>query len=331
MPLLEVKNLNVTIATRRGPLEIVRDLSFSIDAGEILGIVGESGCGKSITSLAIMGLLPANAPTKATVKATNFSFMGRELLSLNESQRNQLRGKDMAMIFQDPMTSLNPCFNVEMQLTETLKLHHPESHALTSGQARDKAIELLNLVGIPSPAERLKAFPHQLSGGMSQRVMIAMAIASNPKLLIADEPTTALDVTIQAQILDLLKSLVQKKKMALLLITHDMAVVSQMADKVLVMYAGQEVEYGIAEQIIEKPKHPYTHGLLNCLPGQAGPQHEDLHRTKLKTISGMVPDLFQKADGCLFEPRCSHAKIPCKTGTVKLVEQVRCLYPLETL
>jgi dipeptide transport system ATP-binding protein len=315
---LEIQNLNVKIPTRRGLLEIVRDLSFSVQAGQTLGIVGESGCGKSMTSLAIMGLLP---PT-AQLTAGKFNFLDQSLKDLSESSRNRLRGKDMAMIFQDPMTSLNPCFTVEMQLTESLKLHQH----LNTKNARQRAIELLDQVGIPSPKERLNSYPHQLSGGMSQRVMIAMAIACNPKLLIADEPTTALDVTIQAQILELLRSLVKKNNMALILITHDMAVVSQMADQILVMYAGEQVEYGSAQAVIENPRHPYTRGLLQCLPGNSSQEMLEIpHRSKLKTISGRVPDLLDKPKGCLFEPRCPYAEDQCRSDKIKLKDQIRCV------
>jgi len=299
--LLEINKLNISFDTLRGDLPAIKDLDLFINAGETLGIVGESGCGKSITSLATMGLLP---PT-ATVTAEKLAFEGKELLTASEKEMRRLRGGDMAMIFQDPMTSLNPSFTVGFQLTETLKVHQGGSKK----ENWDKAIELLRQVGIPAPETRINAYPHQLSGGMCQRVMIAIAIACRPKLLIADEPTTALDVTIQAQILSLLQELQKEYQMGLILITHDIGVVAQMADRIMVMYAGQCVESGATKDVISKPRHPYTEGLLASLPGA----QESKNKTHLSSIPGMVPDLINRPNGCQFHPRCNYADENCKT------------------
>lgn len=321
--LLKIEDLNIHFDTLKGKLHAIRDLSFHINQGETLGIVGESGCGKSITSLATMGLLP---PT-ATVSSKTFSFQGSDLISMPEKEKRKLRGGDMAMIFQDPMTSLNPSYTVGFQIIETLKIHQGG----TSQELNQKAINLLNEVGIPAPENRMKSYPHQLSGGMCQRIMIAMAIACRPKLLIADEPTTALDVTIQAQILSLLKKLQKDYDMGLILITHDIGVVAQMADRILVMYAGECVESGNIKEVLKNAKHPYTKGLLDSLPAYAS---SDKHRTKLSSISGMVPNLSNRPVGCQFAPRCFAAQDKCNTEKPLTnfnsdSRSIKCFYPIE--
>ena len=290
MNLLEIRNLTVEFRTARGILRAVDAVDLDLDEGEVLGVVGESGSGKSVSMLAVMGLLAGNA----TVRADRLAFGGRDLLGLSARARRALVGKDMAMIFQEPTTSLNPCFTVGFQITEAIKVHLGG----TSRSRRDRAVELLTQVGIPDPGKRLDAFPHQLSGGMNQRAMIAMAIACNPRLLIADEPTTALDVTIQAQIIDLLVSLQKSQGMGMVLITHDMAVVSETAQKVQVMYAGQVVEARPAAELFTRPSHPYTAALLASLPTKAK------RRERLPTIPGVVPGIGDRPAGCLFNPRC---------------------------
>lgn len=322
MELLSVKNLALTFDTRRGPLRAIDGISFSLGERETLGIVGESGCGKSITSLALMGLLP---PT-ATITADELSFMGVNLLTLSDRGYRAIRGAKISMIFQDPMTSLNPSFTVEYQICEALKLHGGGS----TRQIKQKALDLLDSVGIPSPKQRMSCYPHQLSGGMCQRVMIAQAIACEPRLLIADEPTTALDVTIQAQILNLLLELQEKNNMALMLITHDIGVVAQTTKQIQVMYAGKILEKGDTQKVIARPQHPYTEGLLKSLPAA----HKDLpHRSKLPCIPGLVPDLFNRTSGCIFAPRCDYKKEQCEAQTPQLEgeqeTQVSCFYPLE--
>ena len=319
--LLEVENLSISFETKRGILEAVRGISFHLNEGETLGIVGESGCGKSITNLAIMGLLAPNA----IIKADKLNFQGQNLLALKERQLQKVRGGQMEMIFQDPMTALNPSFTVGFQIDETLKVHQKD---LTKKDRNDRAMELMEQVGIPAPAERLKAYAHELSGGMSQRVMIAMAIACNPKLLIADEPTTALDVTIQDQILTLLKELQEKHNMAMILVTHDLGVVAQNANRLQVMYAGEIVETGNTSTVIENPFHPYTNGLLASLPGREA----RAFRAELPSIAGLVPDLTARPIGCQFNPRCEFAQDNCKTelpGLDSLEERkVRCFHPV---
>lgn len=294
MALLEIENLSVEFPSHNGVMHAVQDVSLTLEAGEVLGVVGESGSGKSVTMMALMGLVAF----PGRVQAKTLRFDGHDLLGLSERERRRFTGKDMSMIFQDPTTSLNPCFTVGYQLAETLKLHL----GMDRKAAHKRSIELLEQVGIPAPESRLKVYPHQLSGGMSQRVMIAMAIACNPKLLIADEPTTALDVTIQAQILDLLKSLQKDRGMALVLITHNMGVVSDMAQRVAVMYAGQVMEERTADALFAAPAHPYTEALLSAMPERS------LHQSRLNTIPGMVPGLHDRPSGCLFGPRCSHAR-----------------------
>ena len=297
MSLLTIRNLTVEFTISAGSFRAVDGVDLSIDTGEILAIVGESGSGKSVSMLAVMGLLPWTA----TVTADALEFDGRDMLSLPPRERRQIIGKDLAMIFQEPMSSLNPCFTVGFQITEALKAHIPG----TAAERRQQAIELLDQVGIPEPERRLRAFPHQLSGGMNQRVMIAMAIACKPRLLIADEPTTALDVTIQAQILELLLQLQRETGMALVLITHDMGVVAETARRVSVQYAGQKVEEQSVVDLFADPHHPYTAALLAALPERANERH-------LPSIPGVVPGPFDRPTGCLFSPRCSLATDRCR-------------------
>ena len=293
MALLEIEDLHVEFPSAGAVMHAVEGVSLSLDEGEVLGIVGESGSGKSVTMLALMGLVAY----PGRVRAKRLSFAGRDLPSLSDQQRRHVVGKDVAMIFQDPTTSLNPCFTVGFQLTETLRLHL----GLERKAALGRAAELLEQVGIPAASSRLKDFPHQMSGGMNQRVMIAMAIACNPRLLIADEPTTALDVTIQAQILDLLRGLQKERGMALVLVTHNMGVVSEMARRVAVMYAGQIVEERSADLLFAAPQHPYTAALLAAMPERSTGD------TRLATIPGVVPGLYDRPSGCLFAPRCPDA------------------------
>ena len=318
MALLEIENLSVEFPSRSSVLHAVEGVSLSLDAGDVLGIVGESGSGKSVTMMALMGLVPY--PGRVT--ASKMRFDGHDLLGLSTKERNRLTGKDVAMIFQEPTTSLNPCFSVGFQLAETLRVHL----GMDSKAAKRRSIELLEQVGISDPETRLKAYPHQLSGGMNQRVMIAMAIACNPKLLIADEPTTALDVTIQAQILDLLRSLQRERGMALVLITHNMGVVSDMAQRVAVMYAGEIMEEQPAQALFQRPRHPYTEALMAALPERSDGS------ARLATIPGMVPGLYDRPTGCLFAPRCNYADDDCRGQRPGLVNGlqavVRCHHPL---
>lgn len=315
--LLEIQNLSVRFQTALGPLYAVDGVDLTVGAGEVVGIVGESGSGKSVSMLAVMGLLPWTAK----ITADRLTFEGREILRLSDRQRRHLIGKDIAMIFQEPMSSLNPCFTVGFQLTEALRVHE----GLGRKAARERAVELLAKVGIPSPRDRLSAFPHQLSGGMNQRVMIAMAIACNPKLLIADEPTTALDVTIQAQILDLLLDLQRERGMALILITHDMGVVAETVDRVVVQYAGQQVEAQSVNGLFEDAMHPYTAALLAALPERSVGR-------LLPTIPGVVPGVLDRPSGCLFNPRCPNATEHCRRVQPAFAPgprgRVRCHYPL---
>ncbi|MDB5777723.1 MAG: transporter ATP-binding protein [Polaromonas sp.] len=318
MPLLEIENLSVEFPSQNGVMHAVDGVSLSLEEGEVLGIVGESGSGKSVTMMALMGLVAF----PGRVRADKLRFAGHDLLRLSDGERGKLTGKDVAMIFQDPTTSLNPCFTVGFQITEILRLHL----GMDRKAATRQAIELLEQVGIPAPESRLKAYPHQLSGGMNQRVMIAMAIACNPRLLIADEPTTALDVTIQAQILDLLRSLQKERGMALVLITHNMGVVSEMAQRVAVMYAGQIMEEQSAHALFNTPRHPYTEALLAALPERSDGS------ARLATIPGMVPGLYDRPSGCLFAPRCAYATEHSRSVRPALRAwqdgMVRCHYPL---
>lgn len=298
MALLEIENLTVEFATAHEPFRAVDGVSLEVDAGEVLAIVGESGSGKSVAMLAVMGLLPWTA----TVTADKLTFDGQDMLTMSARQRRKVVGKDITMIFQEPMTSLNPCFTVGFQIKEVLRIHLKMNRA----QRNARAIELMEMVGIPDAAKRMSSFPHQMSGGMNQRVMIAIAIACNPKLVIADEPTTALDVTIQAQILELLLTLQKEKNMGLVLITHDMGVVAETAQRVSVQYAGQKVEEQPVEGLFDDPHHPYTHALLAALPERATSKH-------LPSIPGMVPGQFDRPNGCLFSPRCDFASDICHT------------------
>ena len=318
MALLEVQDLHVEFPAQGATMLAVEGVSLTLDEGDVLGIVGESGSGKSVTMLALMGLVPF----PGRVRAERMRFAGHDLLNLTTQQRRRLTGKDVAMIFQDPTTSLNPCFTIGFQLTETLRLHL----GMDRRAAVKRATELLEQVGIPAASSRLKDFPHQMSGGMNQRVMIAMAIACNPRLLIADEPTTALDVTIQAQILDLLRTLQQERGMALVLITHNMGVVEEMAQRVCVMYAGQVVEQRSAEALFASPQHPYTAALLAAMPERSE------GAAKLASIPGVVPGLYDRPAGCLFAPRCAYATAYSRDVRPPLREwqdgRVRCHHPL---
>jgi dipeptide transport system ATP-binding protein len=316
--LLEVVDLHVEFPGHGAVMHAVDGVDLSLDEGEVLGIVGESGSGKSVTMLALMGLVPF----PGRVRARRLRFAGDDLLTLSSKARRQLTGKDVAMIFQEPTTSLNPCFTVGFQITETLRLHL----GLDRRAAQKRAIELLEQVGIPAASSRLNDFPHQMSGGMNQRVMIAMAIACNPRLLIADEPTTALDVTIQAQILDLLRTLQKERGMALVLITHNMGVVQEMAQRVCVMYAGQVVEERSADALFSDPQHPYTAALLAAMPERSQ------GAAKLASIPGVVPGLYDRPAGCLFAPRCAYATAHSRDVRPPLREwqggRVRCHHPL---
>ena len=291
MALLEIEDLHVEFPSAGAVMRAVEGVSLSLDEGDVLGIVGESGSGKSVTMLALMGLVAF----PGRVRAKRLQFAGRDLLAISDRERRQLVGKDVAMIFQEPTTSLNPCFTIGFQLSETLRLHL----GLDQRAALTRAKELLEQVGIPAAASRLKDYPHQLSGGMNQRVMIAMAIACNPRLLIADEPTTALDVTIQAQILDLLRALQKERGMALVLVTHNMGVVAEMAQRVAVMYAGQVVEERGADSLFAAPQHPYSAALLAAMPERSTGDG------RLATIPGVVPGLYDRPTGCQFAPRCA--------------------------
>ena len=318
MALLEIKNLSVAFGSAKSCFHAVEGVSLSVDPGEVLGVVGESGSGKSVTMMAVMGLLDA----QACITADTLHFNGQPLLQLSPRQRRQIIGKDIAMIFQDPMTSLNPSYTVGYQIMEVLKVHQ----GLRGAALQRRALELMELVEIPAAATRLSAYPHQLSGGMSQRVMIAMALACTPKLLIADEPTTALDVTIQAQIMDLLLRQQKEQGMALVLITHDLAVVSEVAQRVAVMYAGEVIEQSGVPAIFERPQHPYTRALLQAIPDftEAG--------SRLSSLPGIVPGQYDRPAGCLLAPRCPmafarcHAERPVYAGTHE--RGVRCFTPL---
>lgn len=317
--MLEIQNLSVHFGGRDAPFKAVDRLSYTVEAGEVVGLVGESGSGKSVSSLALMGLI--DFPGRVSADALRFN--GNDLLKMPEKSRRKLIGSEVSMIFQDPMTSLNPCYTVEYQIIEALRVHQGGSKKAL----RAKTIELLEQVGIPDPVSRLAAYPHQLSGGMSQRVMIAMAIACGPKLLIADEPTTALDVTIQAQIMELLLSLQRSRGMGLILITHDLALVAEAADRILVMYAGQLVESGAASDIFRTPRHPYTQALLRSLPEFS----RGLKR--LESLPGVVPGQYDRPQGCLLSARCPYATERCRIEEPPLSgppgREVRCHTPLD--
>ena len=308
MSLLELRGLTTAFQTARGEISAIEDISFELNAGEILGIVGESGSGKSVTALTIMGLLPQ---PPARIAAGSVRFAGEELTTASPSRMEKIRGAGIAMVFQEPMTSLNPVFTIGEQIMETVRAHE----RISASAQRERAIEMLDRVGIPSATERLNDYPHQLSGGQRQRVMIAMALACRPKLLIADEPTTALDVTIQAQVLDLLMDLRDELGMAIMIITHNMGVIAEVADRVLVMYAGRIVEQSPAADLFDAPQHPYTKGLLACVPTL----QQDRHR--LIAIPGSLPEPARRPPGCRFAPRCTYRIEACRMAIPPLVMQ----------
>ncbi|QDL38444.1 ABC transporter ATP-binding protein [Rhodoferax sediminis] len=301
-PLLQVEDLRVEFKTRRGKALVLNGVDFQIRGGETLCVVGESGCGKSMTALALLRLIPS---PPGRISGGRVLFQGEDLVQADEARMHKVRGNRISMIFQEPMTSLNPVFKVGDQIGESLRLHA----GLDAAAARARTIEMLQQVGIPAPERRVDEYPHQLSGGMRQRVMIAMALACRPDILIADEPTTALDVTVQAQIFDLLRDLQREKGTAILLITHDMGAVAEMADRVMVMYAGRVIEQGTTEQVLSHPGHPYTQGLIDCLPELGSSlQHE---RAELAEIRGVVPSIWELGSGCAFRERCPHAMARC--------------------
>lgn len=312
--LLEVKNLNVEFPTRRGVLTALNDVSFRINNGEVLGVVGESGAGKSLTGSSIIGLL--DPPGR--IAGGEIHFNGRRIDNLSEARMRRIRGREIGAIFQDPLTSLNPLYTVGQQLTETIQTHLDFTHK----QARERAIELLESTGIPAARERIDHYPHQFSGGMRQRVVIALALAAEPKLIVADEPTTALDVSIQAQIIDLLKNLCKVHGTSVMLITHDMGVIAETADRVAVMYAGRIIEIGPVQDVIQRPLHPYTTGLMRSIPGL----EPDVKR--LEQIPGSMPRLNAIPKGCAFNPRCKHVMERCQVERPELMEvagrQVAC-------
>jgi peptide/nickel transport system ATP-binding protein/oligopeptide transport system ATP-binding protein len=299
-PVLEVSDLRTVFATRDGAVHAVNGVSFSIGPGELLGVVGESGSGKSVTMMSLMGLLPS---PPAEIAGGSIRFEGREVREMSDRELRALRGGDIGFVFQDPMTSLNPVFTVGFQLVEPIRAHL----GLSKAAARERAAELLSLVGIPDARRRLDDYPHQFSGGMRQRVMIAMALSCDPKLLIADEPTTALDVTIQAQILEIVRELRHRLGMGIIWITHDLGLVAGIADRVMVMYAGQVVEHGTVAQIFGDPQHPYTRALLGTVPSVSGPRER-----RLRTIEGQPPVLMEDPGFCPFAPRCAHVFERCR-------------------
>jgi len=308
MALLEVRDLETVFALNGRHVHAVNHVSFAIDAGRVLGLVGESGCGKSMTALSLMRLVPS----PGRVAGGRVLLDGRDLMAVSESEMRAVRGAGLAMIFQEPMTALNPVFTVGSQIAEALRLHR----RMSRGQAWKRATELLDEVGIPEPARRAHDYPHQLSGGMRQRVMIAIAISCEPRVLIADEPTTALDVTIQAEILELLRALRERHGMALLLITHDLGVVAEQADEVAIMYAGRIVEQAPVTDLFDRPLHPYTQALLRSMPGVAG------RRERLEAVPGTVPDLLHLPSGCAFRDRCPLAVEECAARVPPLEEKV---------
>jgi peptide/nickel transport system ATP-binding protein len=317
-PLLQVKHLAAEFDTDQGVARALDDISFEIQAGETLGIVGESGCGKSVTSLSVMRLLPKPA---GQIVNGEVVFDGQDLLQLSANDMHHIRGNRIAMIFQEPMTALNPVYRIGRQLNETLALHNPD---MSKQQISQASIRMLEKVGISEPERRMKEYPHQLSGGMRQRVMIAIALLCDPQILIADEPTTALDVTIQAQILQLLKDLQKETGMAIIFITHDLGVIAEMCDRVLVMYGGRIIEQAGVSELYDQPLHPYTHGLLNAIP-----KLTSAPKQALSTIRGMVPSLFEYPPGCRFQNRCDFVIDRCQQDTPRLEwasddHQVRC-------
>ncbi len=301
-PLLDVSDLQVEFRTRRGVARVLDGIDFSLGAGETLGIVGESGCGKSMTALSIMGLVPQ---PPGRIAAGSIKLKGEDLLQVGERRMRAVRGNEISMIFQEPMTSLNPVFSVGDQIAETVIEHE----GLSRRDAMDRATEMLRAVKIPAPEQRVREYPHQLSGGMRQRVMIAMALACRPQVLIADEPTTALDVTVQAQVFDLLKELQENTGTTIILITHDMGAIAEMADRVAVMYAGRIIESGSVSDILEDPHHPYTRGLISCVPHLV--PDPPIQRPTLLEIPGVVPPLTDLGKGCAFEPRCGNRMARC--------------------
>ncbi len=322
-PILEVKNLRTYFYSDKRTIPAVDGVDFSLEKGQILGIVGESGCGKSVTSMSILRLLPEKQGK--IQPGSSIIFKGRELTQMSRSELRQVRGEQIAMIFQDSMTSLNPVKTIEAQMIGMLRLHRKISRK----EAREYSIEMLRKVGIPEPAQRIRAYPHQLSGGMRQRVLIAMALSCDPEILIADEPTTALDVTIQQQILDLIREIRDKNGTGVMLITHDMGVVAEMADEILVMYCGQVVERADAKSVFQTPRHPYTQALLKSIP------RLDREEEHLSTIEGTVPNWDAMPEGCRFAPRCPHCAQRCREERPELFQAggtaVRCfLYDRET-
>ena len=320
-PLLRVRDLVIEFATERGPVRAIDGVSFDLHPGEILGLVGESGCGKSVTALALLGLIPT---PPGRILSGSIQFDGRELVGLEEAEYRRLRGKEIAMIFQEPMTALNPVLTIATQMTDVLMRHQ----GLDRRQARRRAIDMLALVGIPSPEERIDDYPHQLSGGMRQRVMIAMALSCHPKLLLADEPTTALDVTTQAQVLEQMVRLQEELGTAVILITHDLGVVAETCQRAVVMYAGQVAEEAPVDCLFERPHHPYTQGLLEAIP-----RIRDHKLKELPTIPGSVPDLLHLPPGCRFGDRCRRADEQCRRQEPPLELRgdiaVACHHPLQ--
>ena len=314
-PLLQVEDLRVEFKTRRGKALVLNGVDFELHGGETLGVVGESGCGKSMTALALLQLIPS---PPGRISGGRVLFQGQDLVQADESHMREVRGNRISMIFQEPMTSLNPVFTVGNQIGESLRLHA----GLNATAARARTIEMLKQVGIPAPEKRVDEYPHQLSGGMRQRVMIAMALACRPDILIADEPTTALDVTVQAQIFDLLRDLQSEKGTAILLITHDMGAVAEMADRVIVMYAGRVIEEGTTEQVLSRPGHPYTQGLIDCLPelGSSQKFENPAERAELTEIEGVVPSIWELGGGCAFRDRCPHAMPRCAVEVPPMFE-----------
>jgi len=320
-PILKVNNLAVDFTTDKGTVRAIDGISFEVMPGETLAIVGESGCGKSVSSLSIIGLVPS--PPGKIVEGSSIKFNDRELVGLSESEYRKVRGNDISMIFQEPMTALNPVLKISTQMIDVIRLHNKMSKA----EAKARAIEMLETVGIPAPESRINEYPHQLSGGMRQRVMIAMALSCNPDLLLADEPTTALDVTIQAQVMTEMVRLQKKLGMAVILVTHDLGVVAESCQRVVVMYCGQIIEQGPVTEIFANPKHPYTEGLLKSIPVVR--EHKI---PRLPTIEGMVPDLLHLPSGCRFVDRCEYAQEKCKANRPKLSDskthQVACFNPI---
>lgn len=310
-PILEVRDLSVHFQTRAGVAKVIDHLNFELKQGEVLGVVGESGCGKSMTALSVMGLLPAGSGSDVRGEIL---FKDRNLTKLTQDQMCEVRGRDIGMVFQEPMTALNPVFSVGNQISEAVRAHQK----VGKKEAWGRAVHMLHSVGIASPEQRAHAYPHQLSGGMRQRVMIAMALICEPDILICDEPTTALDVTVQAQVLDLLRQLRDERGMSIIFITHDMGVIAEMADRVLVMYAGRKIEEGLTSDIIRQPAHPYTRGLINCIPAVKhgySASFEDLPE-----IPGVVPALTDLGPGCAFEPRCNMRQTVCTQSIPSVVQ-----------